>query len=74
MRELNKKQKKLLDEWYEKNKELPGLMVFDCGICDAFSGELFEQLEEIFSFEIIYQCINHYIQEKASKEYDEKWG
>jgi len=66
MRRLNMKQKKLLDLWYEKNKEAIeiGRMHFDLGKCDLFNYEFYEGLQKINDFETIYQEINNYIQEK----------
>lgn len=66
MRKLNAKQKKLLDIWYEKNKEAIeiGRLFFDLGDCELFTDEFYEDLEKINDFEILYQEINRYIQEK----------
>lgn len=66
MRRLNAKQKKLLDIWYEKNKEgiEAGRLFFDLGKCDLFNLDFYEELQKINDFEILYQEINNYIQEK----------
>lgn len=69
MRGLTVKQKKLLDKWYQENKSrIIGGLVFDLGKCDLFSGELFEELEEIHNTEVLYQEINRYIQVKVLDE------
>ena len=67
MRDLTRKQKRLLDKWYEWNKEFIqiGLIWFEWGKCDFFSLELFEQLEAINDTEILSQNVNRYIADKA---------
>ena len=66
MRKLTKKQKTLLDNWYNKNKEKiqNGLRFFDCDKCELFTFELFERLKQINDTEILSQNINNYISEK----------
>lgn len=66
MRNLTKKQKKLLDIWYNKNKDLIqiGLRFFQWDKCEYFDLEFFEQLEKINDTEILSQNINNYIGEK----------
>jgi len=66
MRGLTAKQKKLLDEWYNKNKDKiqQGRVFFKWDKCKYFSLELYEQLEQINDTEILSQSINNYIQEK----------
>ena len=66
MRELNKKQKRLLDQWYNKNKKdlRYGIRFFQIHRCDTFPLELLEELEKIHDFETIVQEINNYISEK----------
>ena len=66
MRRLNAKQKKLLDIWYEKNKEAleAGKLFFGIDDCDLFSYEFLLELQKINDFETLYQEINNYIQEK----------
>ena len=70
MRGLTKKQKQILDEWYEKNKNeiQVGIAFFDAYKCNLFSTELMEQLEKINDFETIMQEINRYISEKGMKK------
>ena len=67
MRDLTCKQKRLLDKWYEWNKEFIqiGLIWFEWSKCDFFSLELFEQLEAINDTEILSQNVNRYITDKA---------
>lgn len=65
MRKLNAKQKKMLKEWYNKHKDLPGLGVFDVASCDEFPGELYQQIFELNEFEIFNQCVDRYISDLA---------
>ena len=67
MRTLNKKQKNLLDKWFEKNKDCLGLF-FKVEKCDTFSWELFQELENINLFETITQEIDRYISDKVAAE------
>jgi len=63
MRKLTIRQKKLLDEWYEENKNKPSMThFFDMGI----NVELLEKLEEINNTEILYQEINRYMGDKIT--------
>lgn len=65
-RSLNKKQKKLLDKWFEQNKDKTHIgTFFDLGKCDLFSYDLLKQLEQINDFEILYQATNRYIGDKV---------
>lgn len=64
MRELNKKQKKLLDRWYKTVQNEAGLGVRDV-VKDLLPYDLWEELQEINDFETIYQHINNYINDKA---------
>ena len=64
MRELNKKQKKLLDKWFETIKEEAGLGV--CNVVDdLLPYDLWIKIQEINDHETIYQNINRYINDKA---------
>jgi len=68
MRRLNKKQKKLLDNWLEENKDIvttPGNVIED-----YMPPELLKKLEQINDFETIYTHINCYIDDKISQDYD----
>ena len=67
MRKLNNRQKKLVDEWYEENKDLHGLGVFDLQTCNEFPVELLSDLMEINDFETIGDHIDSYISEKAMR-------
>lgn len=65
MRQLTKKQKQLLDQWFEQNKnDLP--LAFDLEYYDKFSYELLEKLKTINNTEILNQAINRYISDKVS--------
>ena len=64
MRTLNKKQKKLLDNWFETIKNEPGLAVRDV-VRDLMPLDLYEKLEAINDHETIYDNINRYINDKT---------
>ena len=66
MRQLTKKQKKLLDKWLEENSHLSGLAVCDV-VADYMDIDFFEQLEAINDTEILYQEVNRYINDNAMK-------
>ena len=66
MRDLTKKQKKLLDKWYNKQKakgKTFGLW-WDVHYDDDFSVELYEEIDNLNPCEIFYQNVNSYIQDK----------
>ena len=67
MRSLTRKQKKLLDEWYTKQKENGRSFNYcwDVQHDENFSGELYETIDAINPCEIFYQNVNHYIQDKT---------
>ena len=67
MRNLTTEQKKLLNQWYEKNKEeiQAGICFFQIDKCDLFPYELLEKLEQINDTEVLVQNINNYISEKG---------
>lgn len=69
MRSLTKKQKQILDEWYEKNKKdiQVGIAFFDVLKCDLLSYDLLKQLEKINDYETIIWDINRYISDKGMK-------
>jgi len=64
MRTLNKRQKKLLDKWFETVKDEAGLGVCDV-VNDLLPNDLWIKLQEIGDHETIYQNINRYINDKA---------
>ena len=64
MRTLNKKQKKLLDNWFETVKNEPGLGVRDI-VKDLLPYDLWEKLQIMNDHETIYQNINRYINDKV---------
>lgn len=66
MRDLNKKQRNLLDKWLKENSHLSGLAVCDA-VKDYLDYELWCELQEINDFETIYQRINNYINDNAMK-------
>jgi hypothetical protein len=65
MRGLTKKQKMILNSWYEKNKDniRVGIVHFKLEKCPYFGYDLLDELEHINSFETIVQEINTYISE-----------
>jgi len=71
MRDLMSKQKKLLDQWYQKNwikiQERGGGLWWEPSD-DAFSADLYEQLQAINDTEILYQNITRYIVDKIMSE------
>ena len=68
MRQLTKKQKQLLDQWYEQNKN--NLVIgFDIQYNDNFSYELIQKLEEINDTEILVQEVNRYINDKIAGDF-----
>jgi len=69
MRKLNKKQKNLLDKWYNENKDLPGLGVCDI-VRDHLPIELLEKLEEINDHETLYQNVNRYVNDKGVQNHN----
>jgi len=66
MRDLTKKQKRLLDIWYNEQKEKGKVisLFWKVNEDDDFSGELFEEIDNINPCEMIYQNINNYITSK----------
>ena len=64
MRTLNKRQKKLLDNWFETIKNEPGIGVCDV-VKDLLPYNLWEKLQQINDHETIYDNINRYINDKA---------
>ena len=58
MRHLSIKQKKILRDWYSKNKNNIG---FSFDVQRDLPYEIWEQLEKINDFETIYQEINRFI-------------
>ena len=67
MRSLTRKQKKLLDDWYTKQKAEGRSFGFqwDVQYDENFSGELYETIDAINPCEVFYQNVNHYIQERV---------
>ncbi len=63
MRHLNKKQKKIIDDWFETIRHTD----FRAGgdpVKNLLPLEIWEQLEAINDHETIYQNINNYIDDK----------
>ena len=70
MRTLTKRQKKLLDTWFEENKkELQerGEMFFDFEQNDLFPSQLRQNLVQINDAECLYENINRYIGDKVAE-------
>ena len=70
MRQLTKKQKKMLDIWYNQQKakgKTFGLW-WDVKDDDDFSGELYQEIDNINPCEIFYQNVNSYIHDKSMAE------
>lgn len=67
MRVLNKRQKKLLDSWFETIKNEPGLAVSDV-VKDLLPNDLWEKLQTMGDHEMIYQNINRYINDKTTEK------
>ena len=66
MRDLTREQKKLLDIWYNE-QESQGRKLSPCWDIEkdwSFTGELFEEIDNINPCEIITQNINQYITSK----------
>lgn len=66
MRQLTKRQKKMLDKWYNKQRtrgKTFGLW-WDVKDDDDFDGDLYQEIDNLNPCEIFYQNVNHYIQEK----------
>ncbi len=61
MRNLNKKQKSLIDQWFDKNWTGAGSL----NSCDDIPLELIVEIENINDHETIYQNIDRYINDKA---------
>ena len=63
MRRLTVKQKKLLKNWYEKNRKNihTGVLFFDVSKCDCFPDDLWEELVMINDTEILASQVNRYI-------------
>ena len=66
MRNLNAKQKKMLDVWLKENSHLAGLAVCDA-VQDHLDPDFWADLCEVNDFETIYQRTNNYINDKAMK-------
>ena len=64
MRVLNKKQKRLLDEWFKTIKNEPGLAVRNI-TQDLIPLDLLKKIEALNDHETIYQNIDRYINDKA---------
>jgi hypothetical protein len=65
MRHLSVKQKRLLKEWYEKNKSLPGLGVCSWTDYDEFTLDFYNELVAINDFETLDSHIDNFIGETA---------
>jgi len=70
MRNLTKRQKKMLNEWYntEKAKGKTFGLWWKVDEDEDFSVDLYEDIDSINPCEIFYQNVNQYIQDKAMGE------
>lgn len=66
MKDFNKKQKEILDEWLEKNKDY--LLFFGFNFEKCHDDGIMTKLTEIKDFEAIGLSVNLYITEKILKE------
>ncbi len=64
MRELNKSQKRLLDEFFETIKDEHGLAVRDI-VLDLMPNDVWVKLLGMGEFETIYNHTNNYLNSKA---------
>ena len=64
MRNLTKKQKKLLDKFFETIKDEPGLAVRDI-VEDLLPYDLWIDLKAINDTEVLYHNVNGYLSDKA---------
>ena len=67
MRVLSKKQKKILDNWFETIQDQPGLGVRDV-VKDLLPLDLWDKLIDINNHETIYDNINRYINDKTMEK------
>lgn len=69
MRTLNRKQKQLLDAWFnaERSKGRILQLAIDCA-SDDFPFDLYAELETINNFETLNQEINRYLYDKVARE------
>ena len=65
MRHLNIKQKKILRDWFSKNKNNIG---FSFDVQKNLPYDIWEKLEKINDYETIYQDINRYIYDLVSED------
>lgn len=70
MRDLTSKQKKLLDKWYEEQKNADRVLglFWDVGKDMNFSTDLWNEIYELNPCEITYDNINNYISERVSED------
>lgn len=66
MRHLSVKQRKILTEWYNANKDKVGLF-FNIEVND-FPYELYARLVSINDYETIVQDINRFLSDLSTKE------
>jgi len=67
MRKLTRRQKKLLKEWFEKNKEM---VTFSFTVQNDLPYELYQQLEQINDFETLNQEIERFVRDLVSEDID----
>jgi len=64
MRVLNKKQKKMIDKWFDENWTGAGSI----GSAEDLPLDLYEELERINDHETIHQNLTRYINDKACEK------
>jgi hypothetical protein len=70
MRALTSKQKKLLDKWYNDQKAKGRTLGLWWSVDgdENFTGDLYQQIDDINPCELIYTNITNYIRDKAMEE------
>jgi len=63
MRDLTAKQKAILKEWFENNYH--GGYKFD--LADKIDAETYQKIENLNPTEVLYQNINHYLEDLVDK-------
>jgi hypothetical protein len=64
LRKLNRRQKKLLKEWFEKNKATTTLMF----TCQELPYDLYHKMEQLNDFETLNQEIENYVYDLVSED------
>jgi len=64
MRELTKKQKTMLKDWFDKNYDGGGMF----NMAKKIDIEIYNKIDSINPCEIFYQNVNHYMEELVSEK------